>query len=141
MTFASDIFRDRSDDIPPMQTPWGRATWDDAHLFGGRVRHVITEGHGGLQLQPSAMKLLPDAFLVDLSNWGWAEEDVEMPIALALLWRHFSEEDKEHFGGESMILKDSFWKHVFNYSGEGRNYAGAREALEEAYKNLNPTAA
>ena len=121
-----------ADEPPPLQTPWGEALTDD-ELFGGRIRIVTTEEHGGLKLSTAVTRMLPAAFAKQLLTRGWAEEDCEMPIVVRLLWDRFSDADKEEFGGDAVYESDRMWNAVFNFTEGDFSYSGARSALKKAY--------
>ena len=65
-----------------IDTPWGRS--DTTHTLAPGVILVTTPSHGGLLLPENAP--IPAAVTATFINGPrWAEEDCELPIALALL--------------------------------------------------------
>ena len=65
-------------------TPWG-AVQDSVHL-GPDVARVSTASHGGLHVTGAAANAVPAVVWGTMINGrGWAEEDCEEPIILALL--------------------------------------------------------
>ena len=66
------------------RTPWGTA--DDVEQLGPEVWSVSTASHGGVRISGAALKAIPaEVRRTWLNAGGWAEEDCEMGIALALL--------------------------------------------------------
>lgn len=65
-----------------IDTPWGRS--DTSDTLGPGVVLVTTPSHGGLLLPENSA--IPAAVTATFINGPrWAEEDCELPIALALL--------------------------------------------------------
>ena len=65
------------------RTPWGRAQHTD-RIAEGVALHQCA-GHGGLSLSPARWAELPAEVRQRFMDPGWAEEDCEYPIAMALL--------------------------------------------------------
>ena len=66
------------------RTPWGPA--QDVIAYGPEVVLVSTAGHGGLRVTGAAAKAIPESVWATMMHGrGWAEEDCEYPIILALL--------------------------------------------------------
>ena len=73
--------------IPP-NTPWGpaqRETLVELSTREGSVLSLSTAGHGGLKLDERRWNELPADVRETFYHRGFAEEDCEMAIALALL--------------------------------------------------------
>ena len=76
-------------------TPWGPVQTHD-HLGAG-VHVVDTPGHGGLYVPPAILNTVPpkvrDIVLTE-QGWGrgWAEEDCNLPIAMAFVYPHLDAE-------------------------------------------------
>ena len=71
-------------DRPPWDTPWGPA--DSVTDLGAGIFSVTTPGHGGLYISGKAFRKVPKRVAETFMNGGhWAEEDCEMPIAIAVL--------------------------------------------------------
>ena len=67
-----------------METPWGPA-YTEEQLAPGIVQ-VSTPSHGGLKLDAAAQQRIPqDVRNTFINGPGWAEEDCEALIVLALL--------------------------------------------------------
>ena len=66
-------------------TPWGAA--EEVIAYGPEVVFVSTRSHGGLRVTGEALAAVPDAVwdVMAYGGRGWAEEDCELPIILALL--------------------------------------------------------
>ena len=76
-------------------SPWGEI--DNVEDMGPGIVGVCTPGHGGVRLDPPASGRLPAAVKRTFMNGGnWAEEDLEMTIALALLLPTNGEQIKLH---------------------------------------------
>jgi hypothetical protein len=77
-----------------METPWGTA--QHVRDLGGGVLSISTGSHGGLFIPKTAARLIPkrvrDAFVENgqgTRDGGiWAEEDLEMAVAIAFLFDH-----------------------------------------------------
>ena len=107
-----------------MDTPWGPA--DHIMDLGGGILSICTSSHGGLFIPKTAARLIPkrvrDAFVENGQKTGdggiWAEEDLEMAIAITFLFDHldnhtlaseFSERaaDRDYWVGRTtQIAKD-----------------------------------
>ena len=68
-----------------INTPWGLS--DTADTLAPGVILVTTPSHGGLLL-PENAPLPTDVTATFINGPRWAEEDCELPIALALLQAH-----------------------------------------------------
>ncbi len=68
----------------PLRTPWGAA--QTTHTLAPSVTLVTTASHGGLLLAGDA-SMPPDVGETFINGPDWAEEDCELPIALAILHR------------------------------------------------------
>ena len=67
-----------------LNTPWGPA--QTAEHIGGECVSVTTAGHGGILLSGEAWMALPAEVRACLfADDGWAEEDCDAPIVLAVL--------------------------------------------------------
>ncbi len=64
-------------------TPWGDV--QNARERAPGILEVETPGHGGLVMSEARWKSLPEEVREKFLNRGFAEEDCEMPVALALL--------------------------------------------------------
>ena len=73
---------------PALDTPWGEA--HNATDLGGGILSVSTSSHGGLMIPKDMAKHIPkavrDKFLNKSRQATWAEEDCEMPLAIAFLF-------------------------------------------------------
>ena len=66
------------------RTPWGPA--QDVTTYGPDVVYATTASHGGLRVTGAAAQSIPASVWSTMMNGrGWAEEDCEFPIILALL--------------------------------------------------------
>ena len=76
------------------RSPWG--TIDNVTRLGPDVEIVETPSHGGLHFQNSAIGAVPEQVRATfIEGPTWAEEDLELPIALAFLHcRGHIEDDK-----------------------------------------------
>ena len=72
---------------PTTATPWGDA--NDATDLGSGILSVSTSSHGGLLIPKAMAKHIPkavrDKFINKSRQATWAEEDCEMPLAIAFL--------------------------------------------------------
>ena len=70
--------------IQEVRSPWGRV--EDATRIGPEVMKVSTPSHGGLYVTGAAAQAVPAKVWDCMINGrGWAEEDCEEAIILALL--------------------------------------------------------
>ena len=101
---------------PVLNTPWGPAENGYTDIGSG-VLSISTSSHGGLFIPKEAAKLIPkkvrDTFIEGSrkrrDGGVWAEEDLEMAIAIAFLFDHL---DKYALGmefNERLVDKD-YWK-------------------------------
>ena len=72
-------------------TPWGPA--DTVYNLGGGIFIVDTPGHGGLYVPDNVKKDIPPKVVNAVFNeagWNdnWAEEDCNLPIAIAFVFHH-----------------------------------------------------
>ena len=65
------------------RTPWGIADCREDIAEG--VVFYGTRSHGGLELTPSLLELIPPVVKDSLINPGWAEEDCEMSLILSII--------------------------------------------------------
>ena len=69
---------------PGAQTPWGSA--QNVEQLGDEVWIVDTAGHGGVHMTGAALRAVPaEVGITFINGPGWAEEDCEACIALAIL--------------------------------------------------------
>ena len=65
-----------------IHTPWGIA--ESSEQIAPGIEIVSTPSHGGLRMTPERWGELPSDVQRAFRNSGWAEEDCEAPIALAI---------------------------------------------------------
>ena len=66
-------------------TPWGEAQPEGNKEIAAGVTQVSTASHGGLRFSPERWASLPSEVRETFMHPGWAEEDCEAPIAMAVL--------------------------------------------------------
>ena len=66
-------------------TPWGPAQSEWNEEIADGVTRISTAGHGGLRFSPERRASIPAGVMGTFMNPGWAEEDCEAPIAIAVL--------------------------------------------------------
>ncbi len=73
--------------FPPRESPWGRVieSMRGPEPMGKGIWAVNTEGGGGLHFSEEVWEALPANARNAFTHKYWAEEKLEMPIALALL--------------------------------------------------------
>ena len=67
------------------ESPWGPAQSEWNEEIAAGVTRVSTAGHGGLRFSQERWASIPAAVRGTFMNPGWAEEDCEAPIAIAVL--------------------------------------------------------
>ena len=64
-------------------TPWGEA--DSVTEIADGIVYYTTPSHGGLRLSAERWAQIPSALADTFHTAGWAEQDCETPLAIALL--------------------------------------------------------
>ena len=116
---------------PALDTPWGDA--DDATDLGGGILSVSTSSHGGLLIPKAMAKHIPkavrDKFINKSRQATWAEEDCEMPLAIAFLFDQLDPYRLQAEFGESQTEK-SYW------TGQARRIAQQYPRYAAALRHL-----
>lgn len=97
---------------PPWDTPWGPA--DNVKNLGSGIFSVTTPGHGGLYIRGKAFRSIPKKVAETFMNGGhWAEEDCEMPIAMAVLMKFIDKDQIQYEFPMFMEEEEQGTKRIF----------------------------
>ena len=122
----------------PMDTPWGPAN----HVtdLGGGVLSICTSSHGGLFIPKTAARLIPkkvrDTFVENgrgTRDGGiWAEEDVEMAVAITFLFDHLDNHTLVREFSERVASREYWISRTTQIANDYPEYGPALKFLKSA---------
>ena len=121
-----------------IDTPWGPS--DHAQDLGGGVLSITTSSHGGLLIPKAMLQHIPkavretfyDANRKTRDGGIWAEEDIEMVIAIAFLFDHLDRYALTFEFNERIANKEYWTERATRIANNYERYAPALEHLKNA---------
>ena len=120
------------------QTPWGPA--QDCEEIGARAWIVETASHGGVRMVGKAANAIPAAVGRTFINGPeWAEEDCELPIALAFLMAAGEINETRLQTLYPKTTMDRLWEIAHGSAKTYDSYTSAIEPLQSAERRWRAT--